>query len=163
MIEIVKQSQTVRSGRFESGLLTWPGEPNTHAWGTPSPTWLFPFFPVRGSGALPSTTEYAYSAPACCAHENKVQCSKRVQGRSTRLSNQVLKLTDYHISRHVASTFKHLTKRATHRDLSKFWLHQWGITTTQLHPLSLDFSRNLKSVNSYMLTRGGKPLDFYRS
>ena len=28
----VKQSQTVRSGRFESNLLTWPGRPNTHVW-----------------------------------------------------------------------------------------------------------------------------------
>ena len=25
-----KQSQTMRSGRFESNLLTWPGRPNTH-------------------------------------------------------------------------------------------------------------------------------------
>jgi len=32
----VKQSQTVRSGRFESNLLTWPGRPNTHAWGSTS-------------------------------------------------------------------------------------------------------------------------------
>jgi hypothetical protein len=28
--EIVKQSQTVRGGRFESSFLTWPGKPNTH-------------------------------------------------------------------------------------------------------------------------------------
>ena len=46
--------------------------------------------------------------------------TERVQGRSTRRSNQVLKPTDYHISRHVASTFKRLTKWATHRDLSQF-------------------------------------------
>src|SRR6185437_16070031 len=32
----VKQSQTMRSGRFESNLLTWPGRPNTHAWGSTS-------------------------------------------------------------------------------------------------------------------------------
>ena len=43
MIEIVKQSQAVRGGRFKSGFLTWPGEPNTHAWGTPSPMQLFSF------------------------------------------------------------------------------------------------------------------------
>jgi len=27
---------TVRSGQFESNLLTWPGRPNTHAWGSTS-------------------------------------------------------------------------------------------------------------------------------
>jgi hypothetical protein len=46
------------------------------------------------------------------------QVQNRVQGRSTRWSNKVLKLTDYHISRHVASTFKSLTKCATRRDLN---------------------------------------------
>ena len=51
---------------------------------------------------------------------------KRVQGRSTCRSNQVLKLTDYHISRHVASTFKNLTKCATPRDLSQFQLFRRG-------------------------------------
>ena len=34
----------------------------------------------------------------------------RVTDRFTRRSNQVLKLTDYYISRYVTSTFKHLTK-----------------------------------------------------
>ena len=56
---------------------------------------------------------------------------KRVRVKSTRRSNQVLKLTDYYISRHVASTFKNLTKCATHRDLIGFSLYRWGITTTQ--------------------------------
>ena len=37
----------------------------------------------------------------------KVQ--KRVEVKSTRWSNLVLKITNYHISRHVASTFKSLT------------------------------------------------------
>ena len=64
---------------------------------------------------------------------------KRVQGRSTRWSNRVLKLTDYHISRHVASTFKILTKCATHRDLSHFRLFQRGITSTQPRTWSLYF------------------------
>ena len=36
--------------------------------------------------------------------------TKRVNGRSTRRSNQVLKLSDYYISRYVASTFKCLSK-----------------------------------------------------
>src|SRR6185312_7150994 len=57
--------------------------------------------------------------------------TKRVQGHSTIRSNRVLKITDYHISRHMASTFKSLTKCATHRDLVQFQLHRRGITTTQ--------------------------------
>ena len=65
---------------------------------------------------------------------------KTVQGRSTRWSNQLLKLTDYHISRHVASTFKRLTKCATHRGLKQFQLFRRGITSTQPRPLSLYFN-----------------------
>ena len=126
--EIVKQSQTVRGGWFESSLLTWPGEPNTHVWKSSRPHNFSPFFSSSGTGPPPSTTD---SAPACWPHENEVQCSKRVRHRSTRWSNQVLKLTDYHISRHMASTFKCLTKCATHRDLSQFRLFRRGITTTQ--------------------------------
>ena len=42
----VKQSQTMRSGRFESSFLTLQGKPNTHAWGMKSPTQLFPFLLV---------------------------------------------------------------------------------------------------------------------
>src|SRR4029078_9242349 len=68
--------------------------------------------------------------------------TRRVRDRSTRRSNQVLKLTDYHISRYVASTFKRLTKLATHRYLTHFRLYQRGITTTQPRPLSLHFNRN---------------------
>ena len=48
------------------------------------------------------------------------QFQKRMNDHSTHRSNQVLKLTDYHISRHVASTFKNLMKCATHRDLNIF-------------------------------------------
>ena len=89
--------------------------------------------------------------------------TKRVNDRSTHRSNQVLKLTDYHISRHVASTFKSLTKCATHRDLSQFQLFRRGITTTQPRTLSLYSQQEVKSVNSYNLARGRKPLDFYRT
>ena len=52
--------------------------------------------------------------------------TKRLNDRSTTRSNQVLKLTDYHISRHVASTFKSLTKCATHHDLNNFVTTQTG-------------------------------------
>ena len=50
----------------------------------------------------------------------KSTSTKRVNDHSTTRSNQILKLTDYHISRHVDSTFKSLTKCATHRDLNIF-------------------------------------------
>ena len=54
--EIVKQSQTVRGGRFELSLLTWPGEPNTHVWEPSHPHNFSPFFPVRGSGSPAQST-----------------------------------------------------------------------------------------------------------
>jgi hypothetical protein len=38
----------------------------------------------------------------------------------------VTRLTAYHISRHVASTFKHLTTATTHCDLINFYQHRWG-------------------------------------
>ena len=46
--------------------------------------------------------------------------SKMVREKSTRRANQVLKLTDYHISRHVVSTFKSLTTTTTHCGLIHF-------------------------------------------
>src|SRR6185437_11909164 len=69
----VKQSQTVRSGRFESNLLTWPGRPNTHVWEPSHPHDFSPFFPGCGSGSPSSTTEYDDSAPACGRMRNDVQ------------------------------------------------------------------------------------------
>ena len=125
----------------------WLGEPNAHVWGWPRfrPRDFSPFFPVRGSGAPSPTTESDHSAPVSRDKNINPTSTRRVRDHSTRRSNQVLNLTDYHISRYVASTFKRLTKWATH-DLSHFWLHQRGITTTQPRPLSLYFSRNLKSV-----------------
>ena len=74
----VKQSQTVRSRRFESSFLTWPRKPNTHVWEPSHPHNFSPFFSCCGTGPPPSTTEYADSAPACWPHENNVQCSKIV-------------------------------------------------------------------------------------
>ena len=82
-------------------------------------------------------------------------------GRFTRRSNQILKLTDYHISRYVASTFKSLTKCATHRDLNQFQLFRRGITSTQPHPYlwqkiqlktvtTLSMVRRLKLVYEYI-------------
>ena len=109
--ENVKQSHAVRGGRFR--IEFQPGQGNldhTHGDRLRSrPCYSSPFFPVRGSGAPSPTTEPDVSAPVR-PDKNKPTSTKRVQGRSTRRSNQVLQLTDYHISRHVASTFKRLTK-----------------------------------------------------
>ena len=58
-VKRVKQSQTLRSGRFELNLLTWPGRPNTHVWEPSHPHDFSPFFPGCGSGSPSSTTEYA--------------------------------------------------------------------------------------------------------
>jgi len=88
-------------------FLTLQGKPNTHAWGATSPTQHFPsrlvdqVHPPR----LQSTTTLH---PHVALILDFVQ--KGVRVKSTRRSNQVLKLTDYHISRHVSSTFKRLTK-----------------------------------------------------
>ena len=160
--ENIKQSHAVRGGRF--WIEFQPGQGNLdHTYGNQVTHTTFPLsFQSVDSGHPPRlqspTTLHPYVRTKI-----KPTSTKRVKRRSTRRSNQVLKLTDYHISRHVASTFKRLTKWATHHDLNHFLLHQRGITTTQHRLLSLYFSRNLKSVNSYLLARGRKPLDFYRS
>ena len=121
-------------------ISTWPGEPRPHVWEPSHPHNFPPFFLVRGSGTPSPTTEPDVSAPVRPDKKNKPTSIRRVRDRSTRWSNQVLKVTDYHISQHVAGTFKRLTKWATHRDHNQFWLHQQGITTTQLRPLSLYLS-----------------------
>ena len=91
----VKQSQTVRSGRFESNLLTWPGRPNTHVWEPSHPHDFSPFL----SGLWIRVTVLDYRVrrlcTRMCAHEKRR--SKKVKVKSTCRSNQVLKLTDYHI------------------------------------------------------------------
>ena len=157
--ENIKQISCRERRTIPNRISTWPGEPRPHAWGSTSlPLMLlFPFLSRSWIRNTPSpTTESDHSAPVR-PDKNKPTTTKGVRDRSTCWSNQVLKLTDYHISRYVASTFKRLMKWATHRDLSKFWLHQRDITTTQHRPLSLYFSRNLMSVNSYNSREAGNP------
>ena len=100
----VKQSQTVRSGRFESNLLTWPGRPK-HTHGNRVPTQHFSFL----SGSWIRVTILDYRVRRLYTRACMRTSSKRVREKSTLRSDQVLKLTDYHISRHVVSTFKCLT------------------------------------------------------
>ena len=139
--ENIKQSHAVRGGRF--WIEFQPGQGNlTHTHGDRRrfhPRNFSPFFLVRGSGTPSPTTESDHSAPVR-PDKIKPTSTERVNGRSTRRSNQVLKLIDYHISWYVTSTFKRLTRWATHHDLNHFLLHQRGITTTRSHLLSLYFS-----------------------
>ena len=112
----VKQSHCPWAAEwFESILLTLQGKPNSQAWGAKSPTQHFPFLLV--SRDRPTALDYKYddSAPA----NGGVVCP-------TPRSNQVLKLTDYHISRHMVSTFKRLTTTTTHCGLSTLSLNRRG-------------------------------------
>jgi hypothetical protein len=63
-----------------------------------------------------------------CA-KNQITSGGRYVHSSGRL---VTRLTAYHISRHVASTFKRLTPIGTHRDLIKIQQHRRGITSTMI-------------------------------
>ena len=146
-------------------ISTWPGEPKPQAWGSTSllPTLLFPFLLQSMDTGYPPRLQSPTTLHPYVQTKIKPTSTRRVYQHSMCWSDQVLKLTDYHISQYVASTFKRLTRWATHHDLNYFVLHQRGITTTQPRLLSWYFSRNLKLVNSYMLARGRKPLDFYRS
>ena len=94
-------------------FLTLQGKPNIHAWGAKSPTQHFPFLLV--SQDRPTALDYKYDDSATA--DGGVVCP-------TPRSNQVLKLTDYHISRHVISTFKRLTNCTTHCGLSIFTLNR---------------------------------------
>ena len=126
------------------------------------PCYFSPFFPGRGSGTPPPTTESDHSAPIC-PDKNKPTATKGVRDHSTHWSSQVLKLTDYHISQHVASTFKSLKKYTTYRDLNIFSLRRKGITNTTTPLVIPILLQNLKSIKSYNLASGRKPLVFYRS
>ena len=101
--ENIKQSHAVRGGRFR--IEFQPNQGNlTHTYGNQVTHTTFPLSsPVRGPGYSPRqqspTTLHSYVATKI-----NPTSTKRVNGRSTRRSNQVLKLTDYHISRYVPHT-----------------------------------------------------------
>ena len=73
--------------------------------------------------------------------------------RSTTRSNQVLKLTDYHISRHVASTFKSLTKCATHHDLNIFATTQTGNHKYHIPARGPYITTECKSISTPIISR----------
>ena len=109
--ENIKQSHAVRGGQFR--IEFQPGHGNLdHMHG-------IDFAPAHATVPLsfqsvdpghPPRLQSPTSLHPYIATKIKPTSTRRVKGRSTRRSNQVLKLTDYHISRHVASTFKRLTK-----------------------------------------------------
>ena len=141
--ENIKQSHAVRGGQF--WIEFQPGQGNLdHTYGNQVTHTTFPLsFQSVDPGHPPRLQSPTTLHPYVATKKYKPYFYQEgAKGRSTRRSNQILKLTDYHISRYVASTFKRLTKWATHRDLNHFLLHQRGITTTQPRPLSLYFSRN---------------------
>ena len=111
MTENVKQSHAVRGGRFR--IEFQPGQGNLmHMHGDRlrfCPRYCSLSFQSVDPGHPPRLQSPTTLQPYVRT-KIKPTSTKRVNGRSTRRSNQVLKVTDYHISRHVASTFKRLTK-----------------------------------------------------
>jgi hypothetical protein len=82
-------------------------------------------------------------------------------------ANQVLGLPLYHISRHVASSFKRLAITTTHCDLINFYQHRRGNLSrhdTTHDPVHDPYS-DCRIVNMQFLCRASdrKSLDFYRS
>ena len=86
-------------------FLTLQGKPKPHAMGSDVTHATFPlsFLSVDQSHP-PRLQSTATLHPHVALILDFVQ--KRVRVKSTLWSNQVLNLTDYHISQHVASTFK---------------------------------------------------------
>jgi hypothetical protein len=81
----------------------------------------------------------------------------------------VTRLTAYHISRHVASTFKRLTTAAIHCDLIKILNNTDGVfTKIMIHnhnPVYHTYSgcRNVNIATPIKLASDRESLDFYRS
>ena len=112
-------------------LLTLQGRPK-HTHGNRVTHTTFPLsFRFVDQGHPPRLQSTQALHPHVCACE---QTSKRVREKSTLRANQVLKLTDYHISRHVVSTFKCLTTTTTHCGLSIFSLNRRGLPCRCLPP-----------------------------
>ena len=109
--EIVKQSHAVKAGRFQ--IEFQPAQGNlTHTHGDRL-SFVPCYFPLSFQSVdlgHPHRLKSPTSLHPYVVTKINPTSTKRVNGCSTRRSNQVHKLTDYHISRHVASTFKRLTK-----------------------------------------------------
>ena len=152
--------------RFKSSFLTLQDKPNTHAWGTKSPTQHFPSLP-RPSIRV---THLDYRVRLLCTRMLAAweRCAMFKEGKS-KVHSQVQSgtlLTDYHISWHVASTLKRLTTCTTHCGLRIFSLNWWGLNH-KYHPMTPPINLMIaicdKPVRTYNLASSRKLLVFYRS
>jgi hypothetical protein len=111
--------------------------------------------------------------PVRCAERTPAhQCVRKtklrvVGGMSTPRVDWLLGLPLYHISRHVASTFKRLATTTTHCDLINFYQHRRGNLRshdTVNDPVHDPYS-DCRIVNIQLLYRASdrKSPDFYRS
>ena len=129
MTENIKQSHAVRGGWF--WIEFQPGQGNLdHTYGNQVTHTTFPLSFQSVDPEHPPRLQSPTSLHLYVQTKIKPTSTDRVTDRFTRRSNQVLKLTDYHISRHVTSTLKRLTKWSTHRDLSHF---SYTSGVSQLH------------------------------
>jgi hypothetical protein len=164
------------------------GKPNSHAWNIQRSFQSnhLPFIPTRGSGP-PQVTVGPYAHPMCRTYvcsattwpyscplrgtysrmsvsvKNQITSGGRYVHSSGRL---VIRLTAFHISRHVASTFKRLTTATTYCDLINFYQHRRGNLPshdTAHDPIHHPYS-DCRVVNIQLLYRASdrKSLDFCR-
>jgi hypothetical protein len=99
-----------------------------------------------------------------CVRKTKLRV---VGGMSTCRANWLLGLPLYHISRHVASTFKRLATTTTRCDLNNFYQNRQGNPPghdTTHDPVHYPYS-DCRVVNMQLLYRASdrKSLNFYRS
>jgi hypothetical protein len=77
-----------------------------------------------------SATTWPYSCPLCGTYSRTSVCEKNQitsgGGYVHSSGRSVTRLTAYHISQHVASTFKRLTTATHTATLSSFHQHKWG-------------------------------------
>ena len=101
-------------------FLTLQGKPNSHVWETKSPTQHFPF--LSGSWIGVTLLDYRVRLPCTRMLAARERCAmfKESEGEVHSPGRSSTLLTDYHISRHVASTFKRLTKLPHTATLSIF-------------------------------------------
>jgi hypothetical protein len=138
-----KQSQSSCEADDSESNLTLQGEPNTHAWNIHR---LFrsnrlPFIPDRGQATTSDLQDRThtncaghtsvarlqnpYSWLPCRTYSHRLvreknQINRVVGGMPTCARRLVTRLTAYHISRYVVSTFKRLATTNTHFDLKAF-------------------------------------------
>jgi hypothetical protein len=156
-------------------VLPHKGKPNSHAWNIQRSfrSNRLPFIPGRGTGPPQASVARLHDrtpvhsvehTPARrCVRKNKVRV---VGGMSTCRADWLLGLPLYHISRHVASTFKRLATTTARCDLNNFYQNRQGKTLGHdiVHdPIHHPYS-DCRIVNMQLLYRANvrKSLIFYR-